>query len=78
MEKELREKSREIFAKITELLSEIKRIAAFGVKFGGKCHQLNISNQYIQLCGFDPSSAVRGRGHHKTQNSDIMNLLRGV
>ena len=25
-----------------------------------------ILKQYIQLCGFDPASAVRGRGHHKT------------
>ncbi len=30
----------------------------------GKIEQ--ILKQYIQLCGFDPASAVRGRGHHKT------------
>lgn len=61
-----------VFAKITELLSEInKRIAAFGVKFGVREEYAieyleQILKQYIQLCGFDPASAVRGRGHHKT------------
>ena len=67
------EKNRvKVFAKITELLSEInKRIAAFGVKFGVREEYAieyleQILKQYIQLCGFDPASAVRGRGHHKT------------
>lgn len=67
------EKNRvKVFAKTTELLSEInKRIAAFGVKFGVREEYAieyleQILKQYIQLCGFDPASAVRGRGHHKT------------
>ena len=53
------EKNRvKVFAKITELLSEInKRIAAFGVKFGVREEYAieyleQILKQYIQLCGF--------------------------
>lgn len=72
MEKSCEKNRVKVFAKITELLSEInKRIAAFGVKFGVREEYAieyleQILKQYIQLCGFDPASAVRGRGHHKT------------
>lgn len=76
------EKNRvKVFAKITELLSEInKRIAAFGVKFGVREEYAieyleQILKQYIQLCGFDPASAVRGRGHHKTSEQRYYDKL---
>ncbi len=67
--------------KITELLSEINtRIAAFGVKFGVREEYAieyleQILKQYIQLCGFDPASAVRGRGHHKTSEQRYYDKL---
>ena len=70
-----------VFAKITELLSEINtRIAAFGVKFGVREEYAieyleQILKQYIQLCGFDPASAVRGRGHHKTSEQRYYDKL---
>ena len=34
-----------------------------------------ILKQYIQLCGFDPASAVRGRGHHKTSEQRYYDKL---
>ena len=61
-----------VFAKITELLSEMnERIAPFGVKFGIREEYAieyleQILKQYVELCNFDPASVVRGRGHHKT------------
>ena len=61
-----------VFAKITELLSEMnERIAPFGVKFGIREEYAieyleQILQQYVELCNFDPASVVRGRGHHKT------------
>ncbi len=56
------------------------RIAAFGVKFGVREEYAieyleQILKQYIQLCGFDPASAVGGRGHHKTSEQRYYDKL---
>lgn len=67
------EKNRlKVFAKITALLNEMnERIISYGVKFGIREEYAieyleQIQKQYIELCGFDPTTAVRGRGHRKT------------
>lgn len=67
------EKNRQkVFAKITDLLNEMnEKISSFGVKFGIREEYAieyleQIQQQYVKLCGFDPKTAVRGRGHHKT------------
>ena len=57
---------------VTELLGEMnEKISSFGVKFGIREEYAieyleQIQQQYVKLCGFDPETAVRGRGHHKT------------
>lgn len=67
------EKNRlKVFARITELLGEMnEKISSFCVKFGIREEYAieyleQIQQQYVKLCGFDPETAVRGRGHHKT------------
>lgn len=77
------EKNRvKVFAKITELLSEInKRIAAFGVKFGVREEYAieyleQILKQYIQLCGLIILLLSGDVDIIKLQNSDIMISLQ--
>ena len=67
------EKNRlKVFARITELLGEMnEKISSFCVKFGIREEYAieyleQIQQQYVKLCGFDPETAIRGRGHHKT------------
>ena len=67
------EKNRlKLFAKITDLLHEMnEKISSFGVKFGIREEYAieyleQLQKHYGNLCGFDPETAVRGRGHHKT------------
>lgn len=67
------EKNRlKVFARITELLGEMNdKISSFCVKFGIREEYAieyleQIQQQYAKLCGFDPETAIRGRGHHKT------------
>ncbi len=67
------EKNRlKVFARITELLGEMnEKISSFCVKFGIREEYAieyleQIQQQYAKLCGFDPETAIRGRGHHKT------------
>ena len=67
------EKNRlKVFAKITELLNEMnEKVALYRVKFGIREEYAieyleQIQKQYAELCGFNPATAVRGRGHHKT------------
>ena len=68
------EKNRlKVFAKITELLNEMnEKVALYRVKFGIREEYAieyleQIQKQYAELCGFNPATAVRGRGHHKTE-----------
>lgn len=48
-----------------------EKTSSFGVKFG-ICEEYaieyleQIQKHYVNLCGFGPETAVRGRGHHKT------------
>lgn len=37
-----------------------------------------IQQQYVKLCGFDPETAIRGRGHHKQLNRGIMTSFRNT
>ena len=67
------EKNRlKVFARITELLGEMnEKISSFCVKFGIREEYAieyleQIQQQYVKICGFDPETAIRGRGHHKT------------
>lgn len=48
-----------------------EKVAVFSVKFGIREEYAieyleQIQQQYVKLFGFDPRTAVRGRGHHKT------------
>lgn len=48
-----------------------EKISSFCVKFGIREEYAieyleQIQQQYVKLCGFDPETAIRGRGHHKT------------
>ena len=64
---------RKVFAKITDLLNEMnEKMALYRVKFGIREEYAieyleQIQKQYAELYGFDPNAAVRGRGHHKTE-----------
>lgn len=67
------EKNRlKVFAKITGLLNEMnERIIPYGVRFGIREeyaieYLVQIQQEYVKLCGFDPTTAVSGRGHRKT------------
>lgn len=61
-----------VFGKVTGLLEKMNDdIASYSVKFGVREEYAieyleQILQQYVSLCGFDPSAAIRGRGHHKT------------
>ena len=67
------EKNRlKLFAKITDLLHEMnEKISSLGIKFGIREEYAieyleQIQKHYVNLCGFEPETAVRGCGHHKT------------
>lgn len=72
MEKSCEKNRLKLFAKITGLLHEMnEKISSFGVKFGIREEYAieyleQIQKHYVNLCGFDPETVVRGRGHHKT------------
>lgn len=61
-----------VFGKVTGLLEKMNEdIAPYSVKFGVREEYAieyleQIMEQYVSLCGFDPSAVIRGRGHHKT------------
>ena len=67
------EKNRDkIFLKVTELLNNInENIATFSVKLGIREEYSieyleELQSKYVQLCGYDPKTAVRGKGHRKS------------
>lgn len=72
-----------LFPKITELLTEMnERISVFGVKFGFREEYAieyleQIQQQFAKLCGLDPDIAVRGRGHRKTPELRMYDILSG-
>lgn len=70
-----------IFVKVTELLGRMNEIVSlFGVQFGIRTEYAieyleEIVGQFVKLCGFDPNSIIRGRGHHKSSEQRLYDEL---
>lgn len=69
------------FDKITVLLEEINKTAAYyGVKFEIRSeyaieYMEEITVQYLKLVGFNPENAVYGKGHHKSTEQKYYDKL---
>ena len=71
------------FAKVSALLGEMNKIVAvYGVKFGtmekyAVEYLEQIQSEFVSLTGLDPAKSVRGRGHHKSPEQRLHDLLVG-